>query len=217
MNNIEYTLMRSRRRTLTLTVSGGKVIVKAPYGMPEESILKFISEKRRWLEAKLAEQKTVAERFACVRSGGSLLDAGVEKPVAYGAAKNGETDGGFYLKNQHAVRAYFEKTRGWLLSECLHSFARSMGVSPSDLSLCDFKARWGSCDADGRIKLNWRLTMLPPELRDYVLVHELCHLRELNHSAAFWKIVGLYCPAYRTLRKNLREYSFLTQMYRKSP
>ena len=94
MNNIEYTLMRSRRRTLTLTVSGGKVIVKAPYGMPEESILKFISEKRRWLEAKLAEQKTVAERFACVRSGVSLLDAGVEKPVAYGRRRTGKPTAG---------------------------------------------------------------------------------------------------------------------------
>lgn len=215
MNKIEYKLVRSRRRTLSLTVSGGKVVVRAPYGMSDETIRRFIVEKSGWITSKIAEQKRASSQFLSVNAGECLLDAGEEKPVCYGSAKNSETDDSFFLKNKNAVRSYFEKTRGWLLYECVHSFSRIMQLEPKEVTLCDFKARWGSCDATGRIKLNWRLTMLPPELRDYVIVHELSHLRELNHSAAFWRIVGQYCPAYRICRNRLRNFSFLTQLYRR--
>lgn len=216
MNNIAFKIVRSRRRTLTLTVSGGQVIAKAPNGMPDETIRKFVEEKRRWIEAKIAEQSRSAEQFAAVRAGRCLLDAGAEKPVCYGAPKNAEDEHGFFLKNTNAVRGYYEKSRGWLLYECVHSYSVRMHIAPQNVSLCDFKARWGSCDAQGHIKLNWRLTMLPPALRDYVIIHELCHLRELNHSAAFWRLVGTYCPDYRTSRKLLRDFSFLTQLYRQN-
>ena len=216
MNSIDYDLIRSRRRSLSVTVRDGHVTVKAPYGMAEEAIRKFIADKRRWIESKIAEQNFSSVRFAAVRNGEALLDEGAAKPVCFGASKNAESDDAFYLKGSGTVRGYFEKTRGWLLYEYVHAFSRNMGVSPSDVSLCDFKARWGSCDADGRLKLNWRLTMLPPELRDYVIIHELSHLRELNHSAAFWRVVGRYCPNYRECRKALRDYAFLTQLYRKA-
>ena len=216
MNNMDYDLIRSRRRTLSVTVCGGRVTVKAPYGMAEEAIQKFITDKRRWIESKIAEQNLSAARFAAVKNGEALLDAGMVKSVYFGASNNTETNNAFNLKGIGAVRSYFERTRGWLLYEYVHTFSRGMGVSPGDVSLCDFKARWGSCDADGRVKLNWRLTMLPPELRDYVIIHELSHLRELNHSAAFWRIVEKYCPNYRKYRKALRDYAFLTQLYRKA-
>lgn len=216
MNNIPFRLIRSRRRTLSLTVSGGRVTVKAPYGMPDDIILKFINDKTRWIQTKIEEQNSSAALFSSVKSGACLLDAGKERPVRYGAPKNTEDGNGFRLKNADAVRRYFEKSRGWILYESLYAFSRKMRVAPADVALCDFKARWGSCDADGRIKLNWRLTMLPPELRDYIIVHELSHLRELNHSAQFWAAVGEYCPGYRVYRKRLRDFSFLTQLYRKS-
>ena len=83
------------------------------------------------------------------------------------------------------------------------------------MKLRDFKARWGSCDAKGVVSLNWRLTMLPLPLRDYVLVHELCHRRHLDHSPAFWAEVARFCPDYAHLRGELRAYSFLTLLYRK--
>lgn len=121
----------------------------------------------------------------------------------------------FFLKSNKAVRSYFEKTRCWILYEAVHSLSHKIGLTPHDVSLCDFKARWGSCDAEGRVKLNWRLAMLPPELCDYVIIHELCHLRELNHSAVFWRLVEKYCPSYREYRSRLRDFSFLTLMYRR--
>ena len=214
-SKMEYTLIRSRRRTLALTVCGGRVTVRAPYGMPEEEVRRFVEQKRRWVETKIAEQYTAAARYAAVRQGICLLDSGTERPVYYGASKNMEEGGSFFLKNNKAVRSYFEKTRCWILYETVHSLSYKIGLTPHDVSLCDFKARWGSCDAEGRVKLNWRLAMLPPELRDYVIIHELCHLRELNHSAVFWRLVEKYCPSYREYRSRLRDFSFLTLMYRR--
>ena len=190
--------------------------MRAPIGMADSVIQNFMREKGKWIAAKLAQQTAAVAPFSAVAEGKCLLDAGEEKPVSYNASRNGENARGFLLKNQNSVRGYFERTRGWLLTEQLHALAQTMGVQPKSVSLCDFKARWGSCDAGKNIKLNWRLTMLPPALRDYVIIHELCHLRELNHSSAFWRIVEKYCPDYRSRRRSLRDYSFLTQLYRRS-
>lgn len=209
---MEYSIQRSRRRTLVITVSEGKVMIKAPTGISDATIAAFMENKRGWIEKKLQAQAD--PKFSQIRSGLKILDAGQEKQVVFGGQKNFETSDTFFLKDFRAVRKYFEKTRGWILTEMLYEFSKKVGMVPQGAALHDFKARWGSCDAEGKIKLNWRLTMLPSSLRDYVLVHELCHLREMNHSAAFWRLVAQYCPNYKTLRKELKSYAFLTLLYR---
>lgn len=209
---MEYSIQRSRRRTLVITVSEGKVMIKAPTGISDATIAAFMENKRGWIEKKLQAQAD--PKFSQIRSGLKILDAGQEKQVVFGGQKNFETSDTFFLKDFRAVRKYFEKTRGWILTEMLYEFSKKVGLVPQGATLHDFKARWGSCDAEGKIKLNWRLTMLPSSLRDYVLIHELCHLREMNHSAAFWRLVAQYCPNYKTLRKELKSYAFLTLLYR---
>ena len=203
---IEYRIERSSRRTVVITVRPGEVIVRAPYGVSEETLRRFVESKHDCV---------TAQRFGQVRSMCALLDEGEEKPVCFGAEKSFERDGVFYFRDATKVRRYFERTRGWMLAEGVHAFSLKAGLRAQDVRLCDFKARWGSCDAEGRVKLNWRLAMLPPELRDYVIIHELCHLRELNHSAVFWRLVEKYCPSYREYRSRLRDFSFLTLMYRR--
>lgn len=209
---MEYSIQRSRRRTLVITVSEGKVMIKAPTGISDATIAAFMENKRGWIEKKLQAQAD--PKFSQIRSGLKILDAGQEKQVVFGGQKNFETSDTFFLKDFRAVRKYFEKTRGWILTEMLYEFSKKVWMVPQGAALHDFKARWGSCDAEGKIKLNWRLTMLPSSLRDYVLIHELCHLREMNHSAAFWRLVAQYCPNYKTLRKELKSYAFLTLLYR---
>ena len=209
---MEYSIQRSRRRTLVITVSEGKVMIKAPTGISDATIAAFMENKRGWIEKKLQAQAD--PKFSQIRSGLKILDAGQEKQVVFGGQKNFETSDTFFLKDFRAVRKYFEKTRGWILTEMLYEFSKKVGMVPQGAALHDFKARWGSCDAEGKIKLNWRLTMLPSSLRDYVLIHELCHLGEMNHSAAFWRLVAQYCPNYKTLRKELKSYAFLTLLYR---
>ena len=212
MSEVRYRILRSRRRTLTITVSEGEVVVRAPLGASDELVGRFVAEKEGWILKKIEEQ--TGGEFADVMEGKTLLDDGVRKPVKYGAARSEEKGGEFFLKNEKAVRPFFEGTRCLFLPDEVFELSRRTGMMPADVSVRDFKARWGCCDADGRIRLNWRLVMLPPVLREYVLIHELCHLKEMNHSAAFWKLVGKHCGDYRQRRRLLKKYSFLTRMYR---
>jgi len=78
-------------------------------------------------------------------------------------------------------------------------------LRPSRVVVRDTRSRWGSCSATGAISLSWRLSFAPPDVMRYVIIHECCHLAEMNHSAAFWKLVEQYCPAYKTPRMWLRK------------
>lgn len=186
--------------------------VRAPLGVSDSLIERFVREKESWIRKKIYEQAHC--EFEAVAAGTALLDQGVERPVCFGSMKNEERGGAFYLKDEKSVRRWYERTRCWILLESMHSLSAAVGLVPSEVFVRDFKARWGCCDARGKICLNWRLAMLPPVLRDYVILHELCHLREMNHSSAFWKLVESVCPDYKKRRKDLKQYSFLTRMYR---
>jgi predicted metal-dependent hydrolase len=91
-----------------------------------------------------------------------------------------------------------------LLPARLHELARAHGLAASRVSVRSQRTRWGSCGRDGHISLNWRLVLMPDWVRDYVLVHELMHLRRLDHSPKYWSLVAAACPAYREARAWLR-------------
>ena len=93
-----------------------------------------------------------------------------------------------------------------VLKERLQYYAGRMGVTYGRVSIRNQRTRWGSCSAKGNLNFNWRLSILPEELRDYVIVHELAHRKEMNHSASFWAIVESILPDYKERRKKLKEY-----------
>jgi predicted metal-dependent hydrolase len=86
----------------------------------------------------------------------------------------------------------------------LLEIAAEQGMSVTRVSIRNQRTRWGSCGRDGHISLNWRLVLMPPAVRDYVLIHELMHLRRLDHSPAYWRLVAEACPGYRDARRWLR-------------
>ena len=212
LEELQYKLIRSRRRTLSILVADGKITVRAPLRMADDAIMRFVESKRQWIEKQVARRDP---RFDAVREGRALLCGGELFPVCFGAERNGEDKGTFYFKSEAAVRSYLIRTRGGELLRKAGGLAGRFGFSPSQILLRDFKARWGSCDSSGIIKLNWRLLMLPPELSGYVIVHELCHLKVLAHSPAFWEEVGRLCADWRRLRRELKNYAFLTNLYRR--
>jgi predicted metal-dependent hydrolase len=91
----------------------------------------------------------------------------------------------------------------------LMALAAEHGLTVARVSIRNQRTRWGSCGRDGHISLNWRLVLMPPDVRDYVLVHELMHLRRLDHSRAYWKLVAAACPGYREARQWLRTHGHL--------
>lgn len=98
----------------------------------------------------------------------------------------------------------FKRRMRPVLEERLAFYADRMGVSYGRVSIRDQKTRWGSCSARGNLNFNWRLYLTPPEILDYVAVHELAHRREMNHSERFWRIVGEILPDYRERRQWLK-------------
>jgi predicted metal-dependent hydrolase len=88
----------------------------------------------------------------------------------------------------------------------LQAIADGLGMTVASISIRNQRTRWGSCGRDGRISLNWRLVLMPPDVRDYVLIHELMHLRRLDHSKAYWRLVAAACPGYREARQWLRQH-----------
>jgi predicted metal-dependent hydrolase len=99
--------------------------------------------------------------------------------------------------------AYQKRARAELPPRLLELATRH-GLAVSRVSIRNQRTRWGSCGRDGHISLNWRLVLMPSDVRDYVLVHELMHLRRLDHSRAYWKLVAAACPGYREARQWLR-------------
>ncbi|WP_413289258.1 M48 family metallopeptidase [Bdellovibrio sp. HCB337] len=106
----------------------------------------------------------------------------------------------FYKRE--AIKKITERTQHW---------AEQMHLFPKTLKFREQKTRWGSCSSRGAINFNWRLIVFKPEIIDYVIIHELAHLRHMNHSAAFWNLVEAHCPAYENFMKELRESQHLCE------
>ena len=107
--------------------------------------------------------------------------------------------------SEEEIRRHKETLRPVLLHRVAY-FAERMGVDYGRITIRNQKTRWGSCSSQGNLNFNWRLALLPPELLDYVVVHELAHRREMNHSRRFWSQVERILPDYRERKNRLREF-----------
>ena len=92
-----------------------------------------------------------------------------------------------------------------MFPERVSYYAREIGVDYGRITIRQQKTRWGSCTSEGNLNFNWLLMLAPPEILDYVVVHELCHRKEMNHSAAFWREVEHILPDYRERKKWLKD------------
>ncbi len=221
---MNYTLLRSKRKTLSISIANGKVTVKAPLSASEEYIREFIDKKSGWINKKLAEHEKKTAFLGGVLDYTRALYLGVPYdilvtdkvkrvaidgaamllPVKYG-------DGDLRIK---PIAAVYKREAIKLLSARLYELSQATGMDYKSFRLTNAKGKWGSCDSDCNIMLNWRLIMIEPQLIDYVIVHELSHTVHHDHSAAFWKCVCEFYPDYKLARKKLKTYSALTLLYR---
>lgn len=174
MADMDYTLIRSRRRTLSVQVKDGAVLVKAPLRLSQREIDRFLEEKSVWISDCLAKYQT-----ALADAGGKLTDEQVETLV--------ELAGDVFRKR-------------------VSHFAPLVGVSFGRITVRCQKTRWGSCSKEGNLSFNAALLMAPPEVLDSVVVHELCHRLEMNHSARFYGEVTRVMPDYRENHRWLKEH-----------
>lgn len=181
---VDIEVRRSRRRSIGLEVRpDGSVILRVPNRLSKRDALAFLQTKEAWLR-KCLDQVEERESFA--------ETAGLE-PLT-------EDELSALTK---AARAYFTEKCAWL--------APVVGVDYGRISIRHQKTRWGSCSTKGNLNFNCLLMLAPEDVRDYVVVHELCHRKEMNHSSAFWAEVARVVPDYREKERWLKENGPLLQ------
>ncbi|MDR1464789.1 MAG: M48 family metallopeptidase [Oscillospiraceae bacterium] len=209
-----YTLVRTRRTTASILIRpGGLVEVRAPQHMPKAALDQFVAEKESWIAEKcrLAQEQQARRDAFALAYGGTALLRGREIPIAAGNAWPHFDGTRFCVPPaldaagiQAACEAIYRQQARTLLPVQAQTFAQVMGVVPVSLKINGAKTRWGSCSAAGNLNFSWRLLMADDAVIDYVVVHELAHLRKMNHSARFWAVVAGVLPDYPARRAQLR-------------
>ena len=167
---MQYKLVYSNRRTLSISVSSGEITVKSPYGVPSHKIDAFVKDHISWINNAIERTRKKAEL----------------RPVA-------KADEIPQLKRD--ARKYFEaKTK---------QYSDIMGLKYGRITITSAEKRFGSCNSKGNICYSYRLMLYPEKAREYVVVHELCHLVHMNHSKSFYALLEQYMPDYKERKKLL--------------
>jgi predicted metal-dependent hydrolase len=211
---IEYVLVRRRgRRGVGLKVDEHGLTVSAPVSMSHARVEALVRESERWVVKKIGEWKAKRAPVVSWRDGAALpfLGSGVVLRLAAGAPRvelaGGELRVTVRAQDDAAIRrsvvAWYKRAARDYLGKRMLALAHAARLVPPRFLLSSAAARWGSCNARREVRLAWRLVKAPPALVDYVICHELAHLRQMNHSPAFWAEVERQCPDYRRLRAEL--------------
>lgn len=204
---MDYKIVYSKRRTVALVVDRtGKVIVRAPRKVDLSLVERFIVEKQGWIEKQIARSKKPGLLGKLFTHGELFWFLGNQYPL--------------YIQPEYSSKLQFNQTQFivskfsvhkaknlfelWyrnqakaLLQQRAEHLAVVMGIKYSKITITGANTRWGSCSSRGTINFTWRLVMAPLEVVDYVVVHELSHIVQHNHSVKFWKLVSLYAPNFR--------------------
>lgn len=220
---ITYLLRRSpRRRSIGLRIDHAGLTVSVPARLPQREWEALLQEKSGWVLDKLEEISARAVPELRWQDGELLpfLGSPLELAVEQGGPRSRPTrcdsllrvalpDPGDALALRNKVLQWYRREALDFFQQRVNFHARQLDVSVSRLDLSNARTRWGSCTSRGAVRLNWRLIKAPPAVIDYVVVHELAHIIELNHSPAFWEIVASACPDFREQRAFLKEHATL--------
>lgn len=217
-SQVAYQFTRRRRRSIGMLVGEAGLEVSAPRWVPLYEVEAALQEKAAWILRKLDEMQERAERAQAARiqwrDGTSLPVLGQSVTLALGARQTALEPPILHLALPHdaAPEKIRDAAHAWLLQEArrlfaerLDHYAPQLGVQWRKLSLSNAQTRWGSAGVDGSIRLNWRLMHFDLRVIDYVVVHELSHLRVMNHSPRFWATVASVMPDHEERRRALRD------------
>jgi len=213
---MDYALIRSKRKTIAIHITKeGTVEVRAPLRAPKADIDGFVLSKQDWIRQHIIvrQQRNAQKAAFALGYGDAVSFQGKTYPIEARSGSRAGFDGEcFYLtpglppeEIKGAVVQVYRLIAKNVLASKVARFAESMGSKPSAVKINGAKGRWGSCSSRGSINFSWRLMMADDATIDYVVVHELAHLREPNHSNRFWAIVASALPDYKERRAALKE------------
>lgn len=183
---IPCVLVRSRRRTFGISVGeDGDVTLRLPLRAGSAQAKRMAEEKKDWIYEKVMQQRERAKK---------RREHERQMEEKYTPAQRQALE----KRYRQAAREYIPKRVSY--------YAQMLGVTYGTIRIAQQKTRWGSCSSSGTLSFHWKLMLAPPRVLDYVVVHELCHRKEMNHSPRFWALVEEILPDYKELRKWLAEH-----------
>lgn len=212
---IDYKVKYSNRKTLNISVERNRnIIVRAPNNLSAEAIEKIVQSKREWIKEKLnsSQKYPILDDKKEFVSGETLMYLGknYQLTVVDEEFSGIKFEDRFKISrsNQHIANELFKK---WYLTTALIKiepialeYSKNIGVTFNRLKATEMKYRWGSCTPSNNIIFNWRIIKAPLYVLHYIIVHELAHLKERNHSASFWNIVSIQLPKYEKAKEWLK-------------
>jgi predicted metal-dependent hydrolase len=224
---ISYSIRRSHRaKYVSLSIGADGVQIVAPFPIDDSVIISLVEKKQKWILNRFESYRQRLRKIPAERdfvSGEKLLFMGNNYPLKVLEHKGGWTnvnltDGQFLVdinadipiekrreEIQGKLEQWYIRSAKELIAERLELFSKKIGVKVNAVRFKNQKTRWGSCSQKGNLNFNWKLVMAPTFIVDYVVVHELCHLKQMNHSPEFWQLVGNQISDYKKMRKWLKE------------
>ena len=218
--DVTFVLKRTkRRRSIVFSVDGNGLVVHSPWKTTDSLIERSISESADWIIRKLDEWSGYETRIPRWETGEQIAYLGrnltleiVADAILVPALLGDDwqlritvADTGSETRIREAAIAWYRLHAARNFSERIAHYASLMQLKIPRVFLSNARTQWGSCNAKAHLRLNWRLIQAPQEVIDYVVVHELAHLTEMNHSRRFWKIVERHFPGHMLARKHLNE------------
>ena len=212
-------IIRTNRRSISISISKeGLIIVRAPKSLPMEKILNFVNEKKGWINKHLDQLNQSNMNNFDIKNYSSMLVLGKKYNIKKidGIKKlefcTEEVLCPMKWEKQFLItkiHKFYKELAKQILVKRIEYFANIMQLNYNSFTIKNYKARWGCCSKKGDIIINYKTIMLPHLAIDYILIHELSHLIEFNHSTKFYKIIESVMPEYKKNRKLLKTYNFL--------
>lgn len=211
-----FLLVRSSRRTMALEVRpGGELVVRAPRNLPVSQVHSFIARHEDWIKRKqvqahsrprpLPKVFTDGEEFLFLGRPVKLRIVPTCRPKVTGDENGINLSSGEQPEARKLVIGWYRDEARRVFTERVRHYAGVMELTPSRVRVTSPRRRWGSCGAGGSINLNWKLVMAPPEIIDYIVIHELAHLKIRGHGVDFRELVKAHVPDYQERERWLRD------------
>ena len=214
--SMNYVITYTKRKTIAIYVhKDGAVEVRCNKNTPKLAIEKFVNQKQKWIDEKVAVMRGNNAIKHCwkIEIGNSLLFMGKEYSIVAEEGNNVGFDGrNFYIPPQldavnikpYIIEVYKSLAKKVIVDKVI-KYGKIMNVSPANIKVSSAKTHWGSCSGKNSLNFSWLLIMADENVIDYVVVHELAHIKEHNHSERFWKIVAKIFHDYKEKKEKLRE------------
>lgn len=216
MSGINYTIIRSKRRSVALEISSkAELIIRAPFRIDDSIIKGIIDEKKSWIERKIEEvkkrqRKVVVKKFVADEEF-LFLGKKYKLRIVRDQKEKLKFDNGFFLSEKYILKGkeliikWYKNEAEKYMADRIKEIANEHGFSYGKVQITNAKKRWGVCNGKNWIRINWRLIMATDTVIKYVIIHELVHTKIKNHSRLFWNEVSRILPDFKKSEKWIKE------------